>query len=228
VRRSQTNDECSADRRQSNCRRELTAPHPCERLLPLHPLASRALRAWKAAGWARLVGRQPNTSDPVFPNDKGKAHRPASAGLLRADLAAADLPTLFRDKYPIDFHSLRRSFYTWLRAARVEGDTVKMLMGHSGGSVGERHYGAKELERMRAAVETLVLDLSTAQVIALPVRAAAGSNRTPKTEGLTAVFTAGLTAARSNGGGQSSTISMERDTSLELATFGLGSRRSTN
>jgi hypothetical protein len=55
-------------------------------------------------------------------------------------------------------------------------------MGHSGGSVGERHYGAKELERMRAAVETIVLDLSTAQVIALPVRAAGGSNRTPKTE----------------------------------------------
>jgi integrase len=193
-----------------------------ERLLPLHPLAARALRAWKAAGWAHFIGRQPNASDPVFPNDKGEAHRPASAGLLRADLAAADLPTLFRDKYPIDFHSLRRSFYTWLKAARVEGDTVRMLMGHSGGSVGERHYGAKELERMRAAVETIVLDLSMAQVFVLPVRAAGGSDRTPKTEGLTAVLTAGLTAARSKERGQSPMIPTERDTSLELATFGLG------
>jgi integrase len=199
-----------------------------KRLLPLHPLASRALRAWRAAGWARLVGRQPNASDPVFPNDKGESHRPASADLLRADLAAAQLPTLFQSKHPFDFHSLRRSFYTWLRAAGVESDTVKMLMGHSGGSVGERHYGAKELQRMRAAVETIVLDLSTAQVIALPVRAAGGSDRTPKAEGLTAVFTAGLTAGRSKGGGQSSMIPLERDTSLELATFGLGSRRSTN
>jgi hypothetical protein len=99
-----------------------------------------------------------------------------------------------------------------------------MLMGHSGGSVGERHYGAKELQRMRAAVETIVLDLSTAQVIALPVRVAGGSDRTPEAEGPTAVFT----AARSKGRGQSPMIPLERDTGLEPATFGLGSRRSTN
>jgi hypothetical protein len=90
-----------------------------------------------------------------------------------------------------------------------------MLMGHSGGSVGERHYGAKELQRMRAAVETIVLDLSTARVIALPVMTTGGSDRTPKAEGLTAVFTAGLTAARSKAGGQSPMVSTERDTSLE-------------
>jgi integrase len=49
---------------------------------------------------------------------------------------------------------MRRSFYTWLRAAGVDADTVKMLMGHSGGSVGEIHYAAKDLERMTATTHS--------------------------------------------------------------------------
>jgi integrase len=80
------------------------------------------------------------------------AYRPLSAALLREDLESARLSPLFQGKHPYDFHALRRSFYTWLRAAEVESDTVKMLMGHSGGDLGERRYGAKDLERIRAVV----------------------------------------------------------------------------
>jgi len=150
------------------------------RVLPLHPLAVRALRAWKAQGWARWVGRQPQATDLVFPNAGGEAWRPASARYLRADLTAADLPTLYIGKHPFDFHAFRRSFYTWLRNEGVDRETVEMLMGHSGATVGERHYDDRNLERMRKAVAMLKLDLRKGQLVALPFRAVSGAD-TPLT-----------------------------------------------
>jgi integrase len=71
------------------------------RTLPLHVLAVRTLRAWKAQGWARWVGRAPHATDLVFPSAEGKPWRPASARHLRDDLAAAQLPTLYLDKHPV-------------------------------------------------------------------------------------------------------------------------------
>lgn len=144
------------------------------RTLPLHPLAARALKAWKATGWARHVGQHPKTTDAVFANAAGDFHRPDSAGFLRDDLDAAELPSKYLDKHPFDFHALRRSFYSWLRAEGAERDIIEMLMGHSGSTVGDRHYDARDLERMRKAVEMIKLDLSTASVIAFPMRAAGG------------------------------------------------------
>ncbi len=44
-------------------------------------------------------------------------------------------------------------------------------MGHSGATVGERHYDDRNLERMRKAVEALKLDLTKGQLLALPFRA---------------------------------------------------------
>jgi integrase len=140
------------------------------RTLPLHRLAERALRTWRSTGWVHRVGRHPKPTDPIFPNAAGEAHRPNSAELLRKDLETAGLPSEFRAGVSFDFHATRRSFYTWLRNEGVAKDTVDMLMGHAGGSVGERHYGAKDLERMRKAVETITLDLSTGDVIHMPIK----------------------------------------------------------
>jgi hypothetical protein len=73
-------------------------------------------------------------------------------------------------------------------------------MGHSAGSVGERHYTAMTaavMAKLRDAVETIRLDLSTGEMIALPLRAVAGAEEGSEAAGLTAALTAGLTAGRS-------------------------------
>ncbi len=68
------------------------------RVIPLHSLAVRALRAWKSIGWAKLVGHRPQPGDPLFPiprtvdltkGEKVLAWRPAMASMIRADLLAA-------------------------------------------------------------------------------------------------------------------------------------------
>ncbi len=197
------------------------------RVLPVHSLAARALKAWKTAGWARWVGRAPKATDPIFPNEAGEAWRPDMAPMLRGDLRAAGLPDQY-EGHPYTAHATRRSFATWLSEADVDKETRDRLMGHAAGSVGERHYTATILAKLKAAVESIRLDLSTGQVIELPLRAVAGSPAPQQADGPTADFTAGLTAGRGNRFTASPTISLERDTSLELATFGLGSRRSTN
>jgi hypothetical protein len=52
-------------------------------------------------------------------------------------------------------------------------------MGHSGATVGERHYDDRNLERMRKAVAMLTLDVTRREVIALPLRVAAGADTPP-------------------------------------------------
>jgi hypothetical protein len=145
------------------------------------------------------------------------------ATMLRADLRAVGLPDAY-EGHPFTSHATRRSFATWLAEAGVAEATIKRLMGHAGSGVTQQHYTAQTLATLHAAVESIRLDLSTPDGIALPMRALSGPDRSPETDGLTADFTAG----RSKPDGKSSMISRERDTSLELATFGLGSRRSTN
>jgi|CZKU01.1.fsa_nt_gi integrase len=84
------------------------------RVLPLHSLAVRALKAWKAQGWARWVGKQPKPTDALFPNEAGEAWRPDMAEMLRADLRAAELPDHYDGKHPFTAHATRRSLATWL------------------------------------------------------------------------------------------------------------------
>jgi hypothetical protein len=143
------------------------------------------------------------------------------AVMLRADLRAAGLPDEY-EGYPYTAHATRRSLATWLAQAGVAEGTIKRLMGHAGSGVTQRHYTAQTIAMLQAAVQSIHLDLSTGEVVALPMRALAGTDRHSKADGLTAGFTATLTAGRCKRGGESSMISLERDTGLEPATFGLG------
>jgi len=114
-----------------------------DRSVPIHPDLAWRLRLLSAGGSA---------TGPVFPGRDGQACRPDSARLLRADLAAAGLPTT-----GMTFHALRRSFATWLVASSVDCETIERLMGHEPRSVLGRHYAATSAEVLRAAVATLAI-----------------------------------------------------------------------
>jgi integrase len=170
------------------------------RTLPLHHLAVRALRAWKTEGWAKWVGHKPESTDIIFPNEKGKGWRPDTAGMLRADLRRVGLPYTY-EGHNLTAHSMRRSFSTWLSEAGVEEATRDRLMGHAPATVAERHYTSTILTKLRDAVESIKLHLTTGQVIALPMRAVAIAEsasappgepgpEAPQAAGLTAVLTA--------------------------------------
>jgi len=114
-----------------------------DRSVPIHPDLAWRLRLLSAGGSA---------AGPVFPGRDGQACRPDSARLLRADLAAAGLPTA-----GMTFHALRRSFATWLVAASVDCETIERLMGHEPRSVLGRHYAATSHEVLRLAVASLAI-----------------------------------------------------------------------
>jgi hypothetical protein len=77
--------------------------------------------------------------------------------------------------------------------------TRDRLMGHAPATVAERHYTSAILTKLRDAVESIKLDLTTGQVIALPMRAVAiaeTASAPPGEPGPEAPQAAGLTATR--------------------------------
>ncbi len=159
------------------------------RTIPIQSQAAKSLRAWKAKGWVEYVGRHPQPTDPVFPGERGETIGASrhSARQMRADLVAAECPTTYAG-LDIDFHACRRSFSTWLDANGVSETIVKRIMGHAPQGVTQRHYTAGNLEAMRRAVETIKLNLTTGEVVALPMRKVAngpdeGGEPEPQDEG---------------------------------------------
>jgi len=121
------------------------------RFLPIHSQLRAALKAWHESGWKEKVGRGPKPSDPIFPGRGGRPCRQKSAALLREDLEAAKLPTIYENGEPFEFNDLRHSFASWLASAEVPKETRDRLMGHSAASVGERHYTARDVPNRRDA-----------------------------------------------------------------------------
>ncbi|MBN4050263.1 tyrosine-type recombinase/integrase [Desulfobulbus sp. AH-315-M07] len=145
------------------------------RRLPLHPLAARSLRAWKATGWAKWTGCHPTLNDPLFPDEHGRFYYPFSAAKwMRRDLVAVSCADNIGGK-KVDFHSTRRSFRTWLVDASVEEAIIDELLGHAAKTIGRRHYTGAGMERLRRAVEIIKLDVALSDVLELPLRPAASS-----------------------------------------------------
>jgi hypothetical protein len=87
-----------------------------------------------------------------------------------------------------------------------------------------QHYTALAISTLQAAVETIRLDLSAGEVIALPMRAVGGADPVPKAAAHGADFGAGLGAGRTKREGESPMISLARPAGLEPATRGLEGR----
>jgi integrase len=127
------------------------------RILPVHPLAVRALRWWRDAGWKQHVGGDPKADDPVFPNTDGEFTFGHGARSFREDLVAAGLPDVFDGQHRFTFHACRRTFMSLLEAEGVPRETIGALAGHSSKSVTDRHYIAKNIDRFADAVDKLPL-----------------------------------------------------------------------
>lgn len=95
------------------------------------------------------------------------------ARTIRQDLVLAECPTKYAG-VDIDFHATRRSFATWLDANGVPEPTIKRILGHAPVGVTQRHYTAGDTKAMRRAVETIRMNLQTANVVSLPLAAVGG------------------------------------------------------
>ena len=188
------------------------------------------LRAW----WER-AGKP--TAGPVFPVRRGTrtgqsrsgrgvsfAHRLRRelfrAGVMRhppvtgrdgkaapnpADPLYFDTPVSRR----VDFHSFRRAYNTALAEAGVNVQTAMGLASHSDPKTHMRYVMASEAAKAVPAAALPVIDPAIAARLLSPPVTVGPRNDV-------------------SDGAQVFDITEERDTSLELATFGLGSRRSTN
>lgn len=131
--------------------------------LPLHPLATEALRWWLRDGWSTFVGRKPTSIDVLFPDEKGWPSRPRSAENLRKDLETAGLPTKF-EGHNIVFHSTRASFCTQLEEEDASEPVKSRLMGQGAGTVADSHYTSKSFRRLRQAVESLKINVTLSDI----------------------------------------------------------------
>lgn len=130
-----------------------------ERKVPIHHVLAGSLRLWRSKALARLEGPEDAREKalavlPLFMGKGGRAHRPASAKMLRTDLARAGVTDAAEG---LTFHALRRSFATWLDAAGVSHEVIERLMGHEPRSVLGRHYAAGNLDVLREAIGRIKL-----------------------------------------------------------------------
>ncbi len=125
------------------------------RILPLHPAAVDALAEWAAVAWSDH--HKPPSEHFIFPGARpDRARRPRSAALIRHDLTSADLPTEVHGQ-AIQFKATRSTFGSWLEAAGVAETTRKRLLGHVLIDVTQRHYTARDLDKLAAAVSRIAL-----------------------------------------------------------------------
>jgi hypothetical protein len=74
---------------------------------------------------------------------------------------------------------------------------ARLRLGHAARSVTRRHYVGNDLARLQEAVEKIVLDVSTGQILTLPLAVAGrGAPEADHRYKRTADLTAGLTAGR--------------------------------
>lgn len=137
-----------------------------KRCIPLHPLATLALKWWQQTGWQHFTGESPKASDPVFPRGLHSLQEDRSATdfvlfndcalTLRVDLQRLGLDTQCNGK-DIVFHSLRHTFATLLEDNAVAPERIDMLLGHKASSTSRKNYIAKNIAPLAESIRALPL-----------------------------------------------------------------------
>lgn len=126
------------------------------RKIPLHPTLEATLRWWIHDRLPDIsdIGNRPDSL--LFPSPKtGRAWRPRSAEWIREDLARLGLPIVGESGEPIEYHTLRHSFASWLEEAGVDEPTIGRLMGHAGKTVTRRRYIGNVMTKLQTAIFAL-------------------------------------------------------------------------
>jgi integrase len=130
-----------------------------KRVIPLHPRAIEAMKAWNTVGWAKAFSRAPGGQDAVFPTPSGEYGHVTGARTFRDDLVAAGVPSSMAtdegQAVAFTFHAARRTFMTCLSNAGIDMERIRYLAGHSQQGVTSAHYIKRNLPRLREAINAL-------------------------------------------------------------------------
>lgn len=132
---------------------------------------------------------------------------------LAQQLAVRVHPSRFpeRGASPVRIHGVesitfkdatRHSCATWLGAVGVPDEIIGRLLGHSARSVTRRHYVGDDVAVLQEAIERIKLDLTTGEIVRLPLAAAGGSQRSGSTAETTAVRCEPAASDGGSGGGK--------------------------
>jgi integrase len=126
------------------------------RTVPMHPTLRSVLDWWVSVRLPILANAALRPDSLIFPSPKtGRAWRPRSAQWLREDLSRLGLSTVGQSGEPIEFHTLRHSFSTWLDEAGIDEPTIGRLLGHAGKTVTRRRYIGKVVKKLHTAICSL-------------------------------------------------------------------------
>lgn len=127
----------------ANSNATLTTKTGVERWMPMHPILTGILAAWRLGGWPRAFGRPPHADDLVVPHTKptNRGPRVKFGGMrsdhdsykrLRIDCRALELR-------PRRFHDLRRAGITFYREAGADKDVLRLCTHGGKGDVIEQY-----------------------------------------------------------------------------------------
>jgi integrase len=183
-----------------------------KRKIPVHPSLTPVIDTWLNEGWRRHVGRLPQPDDFLFPDSTGNPFREERSTDFQADLAVAGCPTAYMG-IDLTVYSLRHTFATVMKNARVASDVRDRLMGHRPKDTKALNYEVSEVpflyEEMRKIPAILPALVSATKIGSSP----SGPDRCDGDTETKSLVTVLVTAEASLKGptADSSTISAEEE-----------------
>ncbi len=124
------------------------------RKLPVHRELEGELQLWMELGWARYVGREPDSEDFLFTDSMGMPFREKRSAPFQSDLSKAGCDGN-ADGVLLTRKSLRRTFATVALRANVRSEAITALLGHAPANTKERHYEDPGLKFLQAEINKI-------------------------------------------------------------------------